>query len=289
MIQCFVKTNCRAASFGMGEVRLLSVSRVNEDDCAHPRVMHAHEDFAEIVLTVSGEGEYLFGSRKHPFRAGDLIIYNSGVVHDEAPSQGRNFSNYSCAIAGIEVEGLRKNALVDDTDSPVIPSGKYFQALHATYALMFGILSGEQAGTEESCQHLLGALLSNVWQAIAHGEAAAAQDVSPNLLGLRVKRYIDAHYMEDISLQTLADALGLSPYYIAHAFKHMSGYSPMQYLLRRRIGEAQTLLITTKLPITQVAQMVGYDTPSQFNLHFTKNVGISPRKYRTGYVRQEDG
>lgn len=47
----------------------------------------------------------------------------------------------------------------------------------------------------------------------------------------------------------------------------------MQYLLRRRIGEAQTLLITTDLSITRIAERVGYDTQSYFNLQFTKNVG----------------
>lgn len=64
----------------------------------------------------------------------------------------------------------------------------------------------------------------------------------------------------------------------------MSGYSPVQYLLRRRIGEAQTLLITTELPITRIAEMVGYDTQSYFNLQFTKNVGMPPKKFRQNYI-----
>ena len=67
----------------------------------------------------------------------------------------------------------------------------------------------------------------------------------------------------------------------------MSGYSPVQYLLRRRIGEAQTLLITTDLPITRIAEMVGYDTQSYFNLQFTKNVGMPPNKFRQNYIVAE--
>lgn len=69
----------------------------------------------------------------------------------------------------------------------------------------------------------------------------------------------------------MGEALHISPYYLSHVFKQMSGYSPVQYLLRRRIGEAQTLLITTDLSITRIAEMVGYDTQSYFNLRFTKN------------------
>ena len=59
----------------------------------------------------------------------------------------------------------------------------------------------------------------------------------------------------------------------------------MQYLLRRRIGEAQTLLITTDLSITRIAEMVGYDTQSYFNLQFArKNVGMPPNKFRQNYI-----
>ena len=90
--------------------------------------------------------------------------------------------------------------------------------------------------------------------------------------------------MEPITLQTMGESLRVSPYYLSHVFKQMSGYSPMQYLLRRRIGEAQTLLITTDLSITRIAEMVGYDTQSYFNLQFTKNVGMSPGKFRQNYI-----
>ena len=89
--------------------------------------------------------------------------------------------------------------------------------------------------------------------------------------------------MEPITLQSMGEALHISPYYLSHVFKQMSGYSPVQYLLRRRIGEAQTLLITTDLSITRIAEMVGYDTQSYFNLQFTKNVGMPPGKFRQSF------
>ena len=106
----------------------------------------------------------------------------------------------------------------------------------------------------------------------------------PHILGRRIKDYIDKHYMEPITLQSMGEALHISPYYLSHVFKQMSGYSPVQYLLRRRIGEAQTLLITTDLSITRIAEMVGYDTQSYFNLQFTKNVGMPPNKFRQNYI-----
>ena len=58
----------------------------------------------------------------------------------------------------------------------------------------------------------------------------------------------------------------------------------LQYVLRRRIGEAQTLLITTDLPVTRIASQVGYDNPSHFNAQFSKAVGMAPRTFRKEYV-----
>ena len=54
----------------------------------------------------------------------------------------------------------------------------------------------------------------------------------------------------------------------------------MQYLTRRRIGEAQNLLLETDMPISHIAELVGYDTQNYFNLQFSKHVGMPPRKFR---------
>jgi len=101
-----------------------------------------------------------------------------------------------------------------------------------------------------------------------------------HILGLRIQEYIDQHYNEPLTLQSIGEALHISPYYLCHVFKETIGYSPVQYLLRRRIGEAQTLLLQTDLPISQISEMVGYETQSYFNLQFTKHIGVSPKKYR---------
>jgi transcriptional regulator GlxA family with amidase domain len=75
---------------------------------------------------------------------------------------------------------------------------------------------------------------------------------------------------------------------MSHTFKETTGYSPIQYIMRRRIGEAQTLLITTNHSITMVANIVGYDNSSYFNKIFTKNVGMTPKRYRECYTKKQD-
>ncbi len=54
----------------------------------------------------------------------------------------------------------------------------------------------------------------------------------------------------------------------------------MHYIVRRRIGEAQLLLVFTKKSITEIASEVGFDNLSHFNVQFKKYVGLSPLAYR---------
>lgn len=138
------------------------------------------------------------------------------------------------------------------------------------------------AGEEDGAHYLMLSLLACVWHALHEDDMPREQN--SNVLGQRIKDYIDEHYAADISLQSIAENLNVSPYYLAHVFKGMTGYSPLQYIVRRRIGEAQTLLIETRSPITQIAAQVGYANTSHFNLLFAKNVGMTPREYRRNYI-----
>ena len=280
MIQCFVKKEYEPP-FGLTRPpRLFSVSRTDAEASAHPRVMHAHDDLVEIVLVRGGESRDFVGGMPYDARRGDLFIYNSRVVHDEPSGPDRPVASFSLALGGLSVPGLRENALIPDDASPVCPlTETQTVRLERLYDVLYSELT---AGNDDGAHHLLMALLTLVQQFLA----AAAQDGSrgENVFAQRIKDYIDRHFAEDFSLQSMADALHVSPYYLAHVCKDVTGYSPLQYVLRRRIGEAQTLLITTELPVTRIAAQVGYDNPSHFNAQFSKAVGMSPRTFRKEYV-----
>nr|WP_302656988.1 AraC family transcriptional regulator [uncultured Agathobaculum sp.] len=288
-VQCFVKRDVRPVFTGENQPRLLYVSEIRPDASAHPRVMHAHADAVELILICSGSSEYLIHDKKTVIEAGDLLVYNAGVVHDEVSGPDMEVGSYCVGVGGLHMPGLRENALISDEKGYVFPTGRYFEDMKELFVMMFRNLAAGEPHAELFCTSLLHALLVSVLTVTEGvGETRENPADEPHILGSRIKDYIDRHYMEPITLQSMGEALRISPYYLSHVFKQMSGYSPVQYLLRRRIGEAQTLLITTELSVARIAEMVGYDSQSYFNLQFTKNVGMPPSRYRHNYIVSAD-
>ena len=183
-------------------------------------------------------------------------------------------------MGGVRLPGLRENALIPEDASPVYPTGAERADLRALYDVMFRYLSNDRPDCEVFCHRLMLALLDRALTIT--GSLSLRMPSNPELgsLARQVQEYIDHHFREPLTLQNLGDALHASPYYLSHVFKEASGYSPMQYLTRRRIGEAQNLLVETDLPIARIAEQVGYDTQNYFNLQFSKYVGMPPRKFR---------
>ncbi len=97
-----------------------------------------------------------------------------------------------------------------------------------------------------------------------------------------VGAYIEEHLAEQISLDTLAQLIGLSPYYFCRTFKQSFGMPPHRYHTSRRIEHAKTLLARPASTVTDVGLSVGFSDTSAFTAAFHKAAGLTPTAYRRG-------
>src|SRR5690606_12277635 len=89
-----------------------------------------------------------------------------------------------------------------------------------------------------------------------------------------------ARLSEDISLDELAAEARLSPFHFARMFKQSVGVPPRVHLTQLRMERASELLETTNLPVTEIAQEVGYSSNQVLARVFTKHRRMSPTDYR---------
>lgn len=96
----------------------------------------------------------------------------------------------------------------------------------------------------------------------------------------KAKSYIGEHLTEELTVSNIAAALYITPNYFSRLFKRVTREGCNEYIVRKRIERAKSLLETTSLKTGRIAMMVGYRDTNYFSLAFKKHTGKSPTKYR---------
>jgi two-component system response regulator YesN len=96
----------------------------------------------------------------------------------------------------------------------------------------------------------------------------------------RVREIIDAQYMEQLSVTSLADSVYLTPTYLCVLFKQATGRTINEYITQVRLDKAKEYLTQTNIHLYDVCYKVGYLSPSYFSRLFKKYNGMTPGEYR---------
>ena len=279
MLQYFINNRYKPTFVRGYEPKLEYFCKVDEDSSTMPRALHMHKNLVEILLVYEGTGIYTIDQNKYIAKKGDLIFYNSGVVHDEFCGQGTSkLSTYCLAISNLQLPNLERNKIISDKYSPIVNSDEYFdELLHLCEFIKYNF-DIKDTKIDEFSNYLARAFVVKASTIIAQN--AILKQIREDSLATKIKKYIDVNYSENISLNSIAKAVNANKFYLSHMFKSETGFSPMQYVVRRRIGEAQNLLINTDMNITHIAASVGYNNSNYFQNAFRDNVGLTPGEYR---------
>lgn len=93
--------------------------------------------------------------------------------------------------------------------------------------------------------------------------------------------YLEKHLNEEITVGDMAEAMGYSESHFRALFRKVSDISPVQFLQHLRIETAQRLIRERRLTLTEIAFEVGFNSSQYFSNVFKKQVGLSPREYRS--------
>lgn len=95
----------------------------------------------------------------------------------------------------------------------------------------------------------------------------------------RAVAFMEANLGEHFSLELLAQQAGVSRFHFARQFRRATGFSPMEYLMRRRIEQGKRILAHGNVSICDVAVSLGFCDQSHFTRTFRRVTGQSPREY----------
>ena len=99
------------------------------------------------------------------------------------------------------------------------------------------------------------------------------------------KRYIKAHYFDDITVESISSHIGISRKYLFALFKKNLNVSPKEYIINYRLQRAEEFLTDKNLSISSIAYSVGYPDPLAFSKSFKSKTGMSPSEFRDKYAK----
>ena len=115
---------------------------------------------------------------------------------------------------------------------------------------------------------------------LANQEVTVASKKAYSPIVLQAIEYIDRNFKEDIKLEDVSNAVGLTPVYLHKLFYKTTGQTPHQLLLEKRLAMAKELLTGSDMSLVNVAAESGFSSQSYFNAVFKKHCGVTPLAFR---------
>lgn len=255
--------------------KLLYVSTAKYDSDWHS-VKHTHH-CSELFYIVEGEGQFFIEDKTYPVSINDLVIVNPHILHTEISLNGSSFEYIVLGIEGLELPATDQNK---DMHFCIVN----FESIRDTILFYLQKLLYEVEekipGHETVCQNLMEILVVLLERQTNFSTTLAPVSKKTSRLSGYIRRYIDHHYKENITLDHLAEISHVSKFHLAHAFTEEYGISPINYMISKRIEEGEYLLKTTDFSLALISHICGFSSPSYFSQIFKKQNHCSPREFR---------
>lgn len=263
---------------------LVSSDHVNDQNHSHSTI--------EIACIMEGHGNYWVSNDALPFSPGDVLVFNSMERHNICSVQPgmlritavnfdpeyiahANDSNYDLQYLDTFYFTNRRGALKSGDECAAEIHGiirsmaREFDEKRSYYPLVIKaqllnilaiLLRASNAGKDENGQA---------------GYLIKRQDSIATVLS-----FIERNLSSDISIDALSSLVYMNRYYFSTFFKKYVGETPIQYITRKRVAMAMTLLDTTSLSILEIATRSGFNNSSNFNRAFKQVTGKSPSDFK---------
>ena len=226
-----------------------------------------------------GKGFLEYKDQKIPLQKGDIFLLVPGEVTYYFADNQTPWSYYWLGISGIKAQEYFNLSSIHDTAYLRSPHTKALGKFIGTI-----VKDAERLDESKASQlHVISQLFELMHQLNALSPNLDQETISPSQkLYREAKHLIDIGYnSQDISIQYIADKLGVHRSYLSSIFKDFHKISPKEYLLEVRMKRAKELLKTTDQPIKIIAYSVGYLDPLHFSKAFRQYYDCSPSQYRT--------
>lgn len=232
----------------------------------------------QILYIASGKAHFYFDKSETDtvVTAGQIVVYRPKEPQRYVYYGTEQTEVYWVHFTGNNVKNILRHYGITD-DMRVITTGASLE-----YTRIFKQMIQELQRCQICYPELLTLLLLELLIQISRqiGRVHRRKDIYLDTQMELAIQFFNDHYHTEISIEEYAASRGMSISWFIRSFKQYTHTTPMQYLVERRMTNAQVLLETTNYSISEIANLVGYDNPLYFSRIFKKQKGMSPSDYR---------
>ena len=222
-----------------------------------------------MVFTLGGSGYFRTAEGERRCEAGDAALMRPGVPQRYGTCPGETWHFVWAHFPGDRVEA----GLLPDGEMNVVRIASHGERRRLYRALLRVVEDARVQGPfwDELC-------LASLREALALTARCGGRGSDPR--AAEALRWLAAHMREEVRVETVAEAVGLSPSRLSHLFKATTGQSIIDALNAMRIRHAAMLLEMTALGAAEIAYEAGFRNYNHFLQQFRKRYGMSPSGYR---------
>ena len=237
--------------------------------------------YSSIGLILEGEGTICVdGQPLHP-RAGQLYLLPAKTTQSFFTDLDNPYRKYYChfelTCQGEELFDLIHMPLCIDAKDPTRAEALFIRMHKACQGTdIFSALNAKQLLLELVCYYMESCPPGSV-SLIGHSFDSPLSDAVA---------YVEDHLNENITVQQMAEAAGYHASHFTSLFRQHLGISPGQFILRKKTDRAAELLTATSMPVSAIAEALGFASQFYFSNFFKKQTGMTPSQYRAIYRRE---
>ncbi len=241
-------------------------TKYSEIDCKN-----WHRD-PEFLYCYAGDGYITYGQENIDFRPGTIVSVNPNILHAVFSKSTVSFWYIIVDVKFFEENGLKiedynfEKSIYDMNSAGLLAK---LIKLYFSDRTPLNIAETRAAAINfitDMCKH--------------HTLSESAESQKPvsktNETVKEVIEYINTHFSEKISLDSIAKQIHLSKYHFARIFHDCTGSTVTDQINIRRCEEAKNLIATSETSISEIATICGFDNASYFSKVFKKHFGIKP-------------
>ena len=234
--------------------------------------LHGHREY-ELVLVLEGQITFFIGDKIQAAQKGDLVFIGSEILHGFVSEPGTEVLITGCApedvpqFTAVYEAAHVYSCITHSSDrsasfESIVQSLLHDKSVTTNRVAMIGYLS------------LMLAPLADVLQ-----KCPADPPPKPSPLD-RALIFLGEHSAIGMNIDTLAQEVNISKFYLSRQFNQRIGLSISTYLSLLQTNAVRRMLVQTNLPLNEISQRCGYTNMRSFDRDFQRMAGMSPREYR---------